>query len=153
VYLLATVAFICFPGHLPPPAANYQYVFVADPERRVGIQQGLRIRIGTLDADGSFLESEVIETWERSGPVMLMRDGSVSRGGRIIRPYENVTPPGRCYQLKKGMLTPGEFDDVGNFIRVPNSANIRFQDYDPVINPLRIWNLPGRFVQKPCGKS
>jgi hypothetical protein len=129
----------------PPAPTGWEYVFVTDTERRVGVRQGPTLRIGTLDADGTFHQSGSFNVLRSAGPIILMQDGSERRGGEVIPPYVNITPSGRCYRLKERKLTLGEINGNGDFILDPKAPEILFQEYKPDRSQFPIWNLPGRF--------
>jgi hypothetical protein len=105
-----------------------KHVYKEDVDRKVALVYGDRVRIGKLDAEGTFVE-------EYKAPL-------------INKPLKLKEP---VYEYRSGVLVRGILNDEGDF--VPDAGDkseiIRFKDYKYTKDALRIYNLPGKFVEKP----
>lgn len=100
------------------PKATYK--FQPEPKRIVGMLQGERVVYGRLD-EGDFYEYDFFD-----------QDAKVSRGGAF-------------WEYRSGTLVKGVLDK-GVFYPSPEKTTMPFKDYKPDKGVLRIYNLPGEFV-------
>jgi hypothetical protein len=122
-----------FAGYHPPPA---EYVFVKDVARHVGIRRGPHMLIGTLDANGNFLES------------LRVPAGASLSGVPPFTVINSSGPPTPVYEYRSGRLIKGELATDGSFVPEIGSAVIKFEDYRYRPDALLIWNLPGYFMDR-----
>jgi hypothetical protein len=131
-------------GAAPENAARF--VYVEDTSRLIHVERPLAMLVGRFTADGEFVPAKVIDMstgWaEYSGPPM--HDANISERDRV----DPKTRTERVYELRSGVLVPGELGEFGNFIPTIGGKIIGFRDYKYSKEAPRIWNLPGRFERR-----
>ena len=138
------------------PGGTYEYV--QDTGLFVGIHRGKFLSIGKLDAAGNFIPDK---RWLNltggfsAVPVdRFLNASSIKRlkletNGHIV--VKIVVEP--VYEYRSGTLIRGIIDDEGDFIPDVGSTVIDFKDYKYSSRAPRIYNLPGKFVQKQPRKA
>jgi len=117
-----------------------EYEFVADTTRVVGISRSPFLLVGTLNAQGDFIQEHKLE-------------GLLSRSGMPAFTMINSVgmEPRKVYEYRSGRLIRGELSaKYGAFVPEVGAAVIKFEDYR-YGRDLPIWNLPGSFkkIEKP----
>ena len=127
--------------------ATDRYEFQEDVKRKVGFFKGEQIVIGTFDQTGEFHQSGIVK------PVMLDGElGSVYILRRVT--YEDTVRvlqyrQAKVFELRSGMLIPGQFAKNGLFVPENGATISKFADYSYSELARPIWNLPGKYVKKP----
>jgi hypothetical protein len=115
----------------PPRQSNR--VFDLNLSRRVALVAGDQFLHGRLDLDGNFLI-------EASYPI-----NSAYSGPR----YELINAPAPVvYEFRSSRLIKGEIRKDGRFVPEISSKVIDFKEYKYSPSAIRIYNLPGRFVEE-----
>jgi hypothetical protein len=96
---------------------------------------------GHLDAAGNFIADRKWPPYRRGQPLTSIPPSTLLNLPTKL-PHEPV------YEYRSGRLVPGNLDDDGNFLPDLGAKVTDFQDYRPVPGARRIYNLPGRFVEK-----
>src|SRR5262245_38136398 len=116
------------------PVPHEEYVFVQDLNRLVAVFQGKNELVGTLDADGNFLQL-----------YRHQRGASVNH----IPPSTPINfvldKPKDVLEFRTGRLIKGQMTPKGSFVPELGSKVIRFEDYRYGPGATPIWNLPGYF--------
>jgi hypothetical protein len=117
-------------GGEPPQQSNR--AFDLNLSRRVALISGDHLLRGRLDRDGNFLiEARYPRNSLYSGPR-----------------YELINAPVQVvYEFRSGRLIKGEIINDGRFVPEIGSEVIDIKDYKYSPGAIRIYNLPGRFVE------
>jgi hypothetical protein len=117
------------------PTEEKQYEYKEDLKRLVAVKKEEGAYLGHLDARGNFVPLPGEKPRDNLfGPIILInsrRDANES-----------------VYEFRSGTLIKGKFDDRLNFIPDIGSTIISFKDYRYSKDAIRIYNLPGTFVEK-----
>jgi len=147
------IAFVVLPGchKLPGTQSNEnngpgeveatQYEYREDLTRVVGLTRGEYLWLGHLDSSGNFLPM----------PDRKPTKAGLFSGTPIYEPLNSLNgkaPPVPVYEFRSGALIKGKFDKDRNFVPEVGSKIISFKDYQYSKDATRIYNLPGRFVEK-----
>jgi hypothetical protein len=120
---------------------SVEYEYVEDLKTMVRHRCGDMMYIGYLDAAGNFYpDADYPRGWpaRRGGNFPIAR---VTNG-----PF--VLPEDRVYEFRSGRLILGVLKENGDFIPDLGAKVIPFKDYRYSKDALRIYNLPGKFVEK-----
>jgi hypothetical protein len=116
-----------------------QYEYQEDLKRYIGNLREGQIILGNLDARGNFVPLPRVKPIEVgqpfSGPAYTIIN-------RPLKPNEPV------YEYRSGVLIKGTLDTEGNFLPEVGSKVLPFKDYRYGKDAPRIYNLPGKFVEK-----
>jgi hypothetical protein len=101
---------------------------------------------GQLDKAGNFIPQDTGTNYLGfySGIPLNRVNTPRPRGEGIVDNTEVV------YEFRSGYLILGKLNCAGDFIPAEGSRVIRFSDYRYSPDAPRIYNLPGRFVEKPA---
>jgi hypothetical protein len=101
---------------------------------------------GKLDTAGNFIPQDTGTTYVGfySGSPLNIVNVPRPRGPGIVDNTELV------YEFRSDYLILGTLNLAGDFIPAGGSKVIRFSDYRYSPDAPRIYNLPGRFVEKPA---
>ena len=116
------------------PMEEKQYEYRQALKRLVALSREEGIYFGHLDARGNFVKL----------PGAKPLDGSF--GPKSINWRRNADES--VYEFRTGALIKGKFDARLNFIPDVGSTVISFKDYRYSKDAIRIYNLPGTFVEK-----
>ncbi|HSQ58725.1 MAG TPA: hypothetical protein VLM40_23590 [Gemmata sp.] len=138
LFLFATLAIpMSDPPALSDPPKG-RYVFVQNTDRWVGVVRGNWHLVGKFDANGEFLQD-----------MKLKKGQSYSAGippHGIINSSGHATLSRKVYELRSGVLVPGEILPDGSFVPETGGKIIPFKDYNYSPTATPIWNLPGAFL-------
>ena len=112
------------------------YVFKEDTSRWVLRLQNGTLAVGQLDDAGDFVERV------KDPPLPVYN-----------KPLEGKGREDDVYEYRSGALIKGRLLDTGNFQPEADSTIISFKDYRFGKDDRRIYNLPGRFVEKDMKKD
>ena len=113
-----------------------RYEYQEDVGRNIDISREEGVYHGKLDAQGNFIPSAGQAKPHRLGSSNGV-DITESRAGELV-----------VYEYRSGALIRGKFNAEFNFVPEIGSEVIRFEDYRYTKDAPRIYNLPGRFVEK-----
>ncbi len=133
-----TVAALAASGKPP-----FDYRFVPNTERLVGIYRNKSLLIGRLDADGEFHQTQRLEPFV--GPGLEELELIVYSGPGYEHLNSGSTTPRKVYEFRSGMLIPGTIQEQGNFVPEEGGKIVSFKTYQYSASVTPIWNLPGRY--------
>ena len=116
------------------PTEEKQYEYQEDLKRLVALIREDGIHFGRLDARGNFV------------PLPGAKPLGASFGPKSINSRRDANES--VYEFRSGTLIKGKFDARLNFIPDVGSTVISFKDYKYSKDAIRIYNLPGTFVEK-----
>jgi hypothetical protein len=120
------------------PTQAARFVYREDLTRLVGFHTKEGLLIGRLDPKGDF--------------VRLPGDRAVVVGNSADLEVEEINVPrvrGEIvFEFRSGSLIKGRFDSAGSFVPLIGSTVVDFKEYRYSKDSPRIYNLPGRFVEK-----
>ena len=138
------------------PGGTYEYV--EDTAPFVEMHRGKFLSIGKLDAAGNFIADKrwlnltggfsavPVDRFVNASSIKRMKQET--NGHIVVKIF--VEP---VYEYRSGTLIRGIIDDEGDFIPDVGSTVIDFKDYKYSSRAPRIYNLPGKFVQKEPRKA
>ena len=144
--ILTAFAAAAFAATGKPP---FEYKFVPNTERLVGIYRNKSLLVGRLDADGEFHQTRRLEAFDVPG---LEELGWIMYTGPGFDDLNlGSETPRRVYEFRSGMLIPGTIRERGNFFPEEGGKIVSFKTYRYSASAIPIWNLPGRYeiVVKP----
>jgi hypothetical protein len=116
-----------------------QYEYREDLKRLVGVTIGKATYLGHLNAAGTFVP---LPGYKPTGPGGSGPGYDLINGVGIRKDTEPV------YEFRSGILIKGKLDGDHNFVPEIGSTIISIKDYRYSKDALRIYNLPGTFVEK-----
>jgi len=125
-----------------PPAKQTE--FRQDLKRSVAWVHGKQFLLGHLDAKGNFLPDPIMTRYVVGQPW----------GGSRWFDYLNLSrgPKETVYEFRSGLLVKGTLYPDGKFVPETRATIIKFSEYRFGPDSPRIFNLPGRFVERDAGK-
>lgn len=127
--------------------ATDKYEYQEDLKRKVGFFRGEDIVIGTFDRDGGFHQSGTVKPLKidgESSSLYVLRSVDFMDASMVLQ-YRQA----KVFELRSGMLIPGQFAKNGLFVPEDKGKIIKFADYTYNELARPIWNLPGKYVKKP----
>src|SRR5262245_27601536 len=125
-----------------PEGEKVQYEYREDLKPVVGLLRQGRVALGHLDPKGNFLPLPKVEPIDPrqpfSGPAYTIIN-------RPTRPNEPV------YEFRSGLLVKGKLTEAGDFVPDEGGKVIALRDYRYGKEAPRIYNLPGKFVERKGG--
>jgi hypothetical protein len=119
-----------------------RYEYREDLKPYVGLLRQGRVALGHLDAKGNFIPLPKVEPIDPrnpfSGPAYTVIN-------RPTRPHEPV------YEFRSGLLVKGKLTEEGDFVPDEGGKVLPLRDYRYGKGAPRIYNLPGKFVERKGG--
>jgi hypothetical protein len=116
-----------------------QYEYREDLKTCVGVIRGKQFLLGRLDSQGNFMPDPFATPFRVGQPFSGPHYELINKQTRLNQ---------SVYEFRSGMLIKGKLDRDGNFIPEVGSTVISFKDYRFSKDAIRIYNLPGTFVEK-----
>jgi hypothetical protein len=149
-HLNALVGFACVLGSVcavsglnagqgPAEPSGEKYEFQEDLKRYVGLRRQGLVTLGHLDAKGNFIPLPRVEPIDPRNPFSGPAYTIINAPGRPDEPV---------YEFRSGRLIKGKLTEEGDFVPDEGSKVISFRDYQFGKDAPRIYNLPGRFVER-----
>jgi hypothetical protein len=140
--LVAALALVADQACAQAEGQKVQYEYREDLKPYVGLlRQGL-VALGHLDPKGNFIPLPKVEPIDPrnpfSGPAYTIIN-------RPIRPNEPV------YEFRSGLLVKGKLTEEGDFVPDQGGKVIPLRDYHYGKEAPRIYNFPGKFVERKGG--
>jgi hypothetical protein len=110
------------------------------------VTRGDEVLFGQFDQHGNFIEGN----WARKtvpGKYKIIVQFSDPQDFKFLNAIYGDNE--RVLEYRSGRLVEGVFDYDHGFIPIAGKKVTAFKDYQPGKNSLRIYNLPGYFVEKP----
>jgi hypothetical protein len=104
--------------------------------------QGTKKYLGRLDAAGNFIAEDTFG-FPLNSPLGI---GKAANARITNAPSDGMSE--RAYEYRSGRLVKGTLVKDGHFVPDKGSSVIPFEKYVPIRGNLRIYNLPGRFVER-----
>jgi hypothetical protein len=124
----------------------YNYQFVPDIHRPVGISVGGAIMIGKLNLKGDFIHERTLKALKfDTGETSFVIAGSAPEYTLINWSSKSKS---RVYEYRSGTLIPGFMDEQGSFVPLLDAKILSFKEYRYGLFSPPIWNLPGQFEKK-----
>jgi len=137
-----------------------RWEFKQDLERSVGLLRGGLIFVGKLDEDGTFvfdpsktpLDPKEMEAAKLDVPIINVPQTEPIRKNHD-GVYVTVTPPESVMEFRSGWLIRGKLTAEGDFVPDAYGKVTEFRSQWTGPGGVRIYNLPGRFVEVPDPKK
>jgi hypothetical protein len=126
---------------------NVEYEYKEDLTRQIEMLRGRMVHVGHLDARGNFVPKPGQVPYDIRNPRSVVGPGEIVN---IRRSPGNTEP---VYEYRSGLMIKGTLDDEGDFTPEVGSRITSFKDYRYRQDALRIYNLPGKFVEKTAPKK